>query len=117
MDPFLFNMNLRTYYQNVKRIREGLPEPYTFLTSLSTPNGGKEGVVTEVETPLAAHMIADLSARPATSEEIAAYKAQCDLLRAEAKEEELRSKLRVTLVSDPDIQLETSKPERGARKP
>lgn len=28
-----------------------------------------------------------------------------------------RSKLRVTLVSDPDIQLETSKPERGARKP
>jgi len=110
-------MNLRTYYQNVKRIREGLPEPYTFLTSLSTPNGGKEGVVTEVETALAARMIADLTARQATSEEIAGYQAECDILRAEAKEEELRSKLRVTLVNEPGIRLETGKPERGTGKP
>jgi hypothetical protein len=110
-------MNLRTYYQNVKRIREGLPEPYVFLTSLSTPNGGKEGIVTEVETSLAARMIADLIARIATSEEIAAYQANCDLLRAEAKEDELRSRLRVTLVNEPDIRLETNKPERGAKKP
>ena len=109
-------MNLRTYYQNVKRIREGLPEPYTFLTSLSTPNGGKEGIVTEAETSLAARMIADLTARPSTDEEIAAYRTECERLRAEAKEEEIRSKLRVTLVSDPDP-VETSKPERGARKP
>lgn len=110
-------MNLRTYYQNVRRIREGLPEPYTLLTSLSSPNGGKEGVVTEVETSLAARMIADLAARPATDEEIAAHRAECELLRAEAKEDELRSKLRVTLVSDPGIRLETDKPERGEKKP
>lgn len=110
-------MNLRTYYQNVKRIREGLPEPYTFLASLSTPNGGKEGIVTEVETSLAARMIADLTARPATGEEIAAYQADCQTLRAEAKEVELRSRLRVTLVNEPDIRLETDKPERGTKKP
>lgn len=109
-------MNLRTYYQTVKRIREGLPEPYMLVTSLSTPNGGKEGVVTEVETSLAARMIADLSARPATDEEIAAYQAECERLRGEAKEEEMRSRLRVTLVSEPDIRLETAQPERGGKR-
>lgn len=110
-------MNLRTYYQTVKRIREGLSEPYTLVTSLSTPNGGKEGVVTEVETSLAARMIADLSARLSTDEEIAAYEAECERRRAGAKEEELRNRLRVTLVSEPDIQLETARPERVTRKP
>ena len=73
--------------------------------------------MTEVETALAARMIADLTARQATSEEIAGYQAECDILRAEAKEEELRSKLRVTLVNEPGIRLETGKPERGTGKP
>lgn len=109
-------MNLRMYYQNVKKIREGLPGPYVYLTSLATPNGGKEGMVTEVESGVAARMIADGTARESTPEEVTAHLAECERLLAAAKEDELRSRLRITLVNDSDIRLETAKPERGTRK-
>jgi hypothetical protein len=104
------------YYQNVRQTRERLPEPYVYVTSLKTPNGGREGVVTEVETALAARMIVDGSAREATAEEIAAHLSECERLRAAAQEDELRSRLRVTLVNEPDIRLETGKTDRGTRR-
>lgn len=104
------------YYQNVKQAREKLPAPYVFVTSEKTTNGGKQGVITEVDTALAARMIVDGSARESTPEEIAAHLAECEQLRAAAKEDELRSRLRVTLVNEPDFHMETAKPERGPKR-
>lgn len=104
------------YYQNVKQTRAKLPEPYVFVTSMETTNGGKQGVISEVETALAARMIVDGSARESTPEEIAAHLAACEQLRAAAKEDELRSRLRVTLVNEPDFHMEATKPERGPKR-
>lgn len=104
------------YYQNVKQKRATLPEPYVFVTSMKTTNGGKEGVITEVDTTLAARMIVDGSARESTPEEIAAHLAECDQLRSAAKEDELRNRLRVTLVSEPEFHTEVAKPERGPKR-
>lgn len=98
-------MNLRTYYEKVHKIREGLKEPYVYLTSLATPNGGKEGVVTEVAAELAARMLADGLAREAEEHEILAHQKECETQREAAREEQLRNRLRITLVSDPEIQL------------
>ncbi len=98
-------MNLRKYYDKVQAIRRDLSGPDVYLTSLATPNGGKEGCVAEVPVDLAARMIVDGIARLAEAEEIAAYLSVAEELRAAAQEEHLRNRLRITLVNDSDVQL------------
>ncbi|MCW5963461.1 MAG: hypothetical protein KIT83_05435 [Bryobacterales bacterium] len=98
-------MNLRNYYENVKKIREGLSGQYVYLTSLATPNGGKEGCVSEVPVEVAARMIADGVARKSEVDEILGYQLEAESLRAAAQEDQLRNRLRITLVNEPDIQL------------
>jgi len=102
-------MNLNKYYEEVKMIRRGLSEPFVYLTSLATANGGKQGMVAEVATDLAARMIADGTARESSPEEILAYQQENEALRAAAQEEDLRSRLRITLVNDPEFQLLSEK--------
>jgi hypothetical protein len=52
-------MNLRAYYQKIRDIEQSLLEPFVILISCETPDGGKEGVLTEVPRLLAARMIVD----------------------------------------------------------
>lgn len=58
-------MNLRAHYQKVRELQETLVEPFLVLRSHTTPDGGREGVLTEVPRHLAAEMIADGRARVA----------------------------------------------------
>ena len=58
-------MNLRAHYQKVRELQETLSEPFLVLWSHATPDGGREGVLTEVPRHLAAEMIADGRARVA----------------------------------------------------
>lgn len=108
-------MNLRKYYESVKEARKKLPEPFAYVTSTSTPNGGVEGVVTEVETEIAARMIVDGVATPSSEEEISAFKERREANRIAAKEEELRNKVRITLVNEPAFHFESDKPEKTSR--
>jgi hypothetical protein len=56
-------VNLRNHYRKVRELQEALVEPYLILRSHATPDGGREGVLTEVPRHLAAEMIADGRAR------------------------------------------------------
>jgi len=56
-------VNLRNHYRKVRELQETLVEPFLVLWSHATPDGGKEGVLTEVPRHLAAEMIADGRAR------------------------------------------------------
>lgn len=80
-----------------------------YLTSLASPNGGKEGCVAEVPVDLAARMIADGVARKSDEDEILGYQREAEALRAAAQEDQLRNRLRITLVNEPDIQLSGEK--------
>ncbi len=102
-------MNLTKYYDQVKKIRQDIKEPFVFLTSLATPNGGKEGCVSEAPADLAARMITDGVARLATADEIDSYQTEAEANRLAAKEEQLRNRLRITLVNDADVQLTAEK--------
>ena len=66
-------MDLRAYYKTVRDTEATLPSPHVVMTSLATRDGGKEGVVTEVPTPVAARMIVEGSARRATDSEASAF--------------------------------------------
>lgn len=107
-------MNLRKYYDQVQQIRQDIKEPFVFLSSLATSNGGKAGCVSEVPAELAARMIADGVAQFATAEEIDAYQSEAEALRVTAREEQLRHRVRITLVNEGDLQVAA---EKASAKP
>jgi hypothetical protein len=52
-------VDLRVYYQKVRDVEATIPGPYASVVSLSTPDGGKPGTVTEVPRRVAAKMVVD----------------------------------------------------------
>ena len=74
-------MDLQIYYNKIRDLEQSLTEPSVVLVSLDTPDGGREGVRTEVSRRIAAKMIVEGCARLATTEEAREFQA----LKAEAK--------------------------------
>jgi hypothetical protein len=62
-------MDLRVYYQKLRKIETELIEPFVVLVSRETPDGGKPGVMTEVPRSVAAKMAAEERADIATPEQ------------------------------------------------
>jgi hypothetical protein len=61
-------MDLKNYYRKIREVECQLPDTCV-LVSNETPNGGRAGVRTETTKQIAARMIVDGRARPATDEE------------------------------------------------
>ncbi len=91
-------MDLRAYYKTVRETEATLPSPHVVLVSKATPDGGKEGVVTEVPTPIAARMLVEGSARQATGDEAASFHQKQEEVRVAAHEAAEASKLQVVVV-------------------
>lgn len=66
-------MDMREYFARIKKTALDLGE-FVLITSLETPDGGKAGVVQEVAREIAARLIVERKARPATEEEAASFK-------------------------------------------
>jgi hypothetical protein len=69
-------MDVRVYYQKIRKIEAELPEPYVVVVSRETGDGGKPGVRTEVPRSLAAKLIVEDQATLATAEEAAQFRGQ-----------------------------------------
>jgi len=52
-------MDLRVYYQKLRKIEAEITEPFVVLVSRETPDGGKAGVFTDVPRSTAARMMAE----------------------------------------------------------
>jgi hypothetical protein len=63
-------MDMRMYYRKVREVEATIPGTSTSVVSLATPDGGKEGTITEVPRRVAAKMIVDGTAKLATESEI-----------------------------------------------
>ncbi len=74
-------MDLQVYYKKIRAMEESLHDLSVVLVSLETPDGGREGVRTEVPRRTAARMIVEGGARLATAEEAREFQEQ----KAEAK--------------------------------
>ena len=77
-------MNLRDYYREIAEVQSKIAGTFALVVSLETPNGGREGVPTEVNRATAAKMIVEKKARLASPEELLQLRA--------AKAEEQRHK-------------------------
>ncbi len=93
-------MDLKHYFRKVREIEATISTPHTFVTSLDTSDGGKNGVVTEVSREIAAKMIAEGRALLATTAEREAFLEQQETVRVAAERAEAARRLHVTVVSD-----------------
>ena len=88
------HMDLRVYYQKIRKMEAELADPYVVIVSRETPDGGKAGVRTEVARGLAAKLIVEDQAVLASGEEEAHFREEMERQRAEAQEEfEIPSKI------------------------
>ena len=100
-------MDLRSYYKKVKEAEEQLQGEYLVMVSFATPEGGKDGVKTEVPRRLAAQLIAEGRARIASDDEaILFYEANREALLQHQQDEAAR---RVQVMVIPSSELRKPK--------
>ena len=68
-------MDLRAYYQKIRRIEAGITEASVVVVSRETSDGGRAGVRTDVPRAVAARLIADEKADLASEEDTAKFRA------------------------------------------
>jgi len=83
--PFKNNMDVRIYFQKLRKIEAAIPEPYVVIVSRETSDGGKPGLKTVVARGLAAKLIVEDQAALATPEEAAEFYAETERRRREAE--------------------------------
>ncbi len=96
-------MNLKAYYQRIRDLEHSLLAPFVVLVSQSTPDGGKEGLLTEVPRQLAAKMIADGRAHLANDDEARDFRHRAAEAKRAADEEAMASKMQVTIVPTAEL--------------
>ncbi len=96
-------MNLRAYYKKIREVEHSIPEEFTIVTSLETPDGGRAGVCTEVTRAQAAKLIVEGRARLSTQPE--AERNRRDILeqRKLTEDRQAATKLQIALVSENEL--------------
>lgn len=67
-------MDLRAYYQKIRKTESEIPDENPVIVSVETSEGGRAGRLTEVKRPLAARMVVEGRARLATEQEAADFR-------------------------------------------
>lgn len=107
-------MDLRDYYRRIRDIEAAIPGADALVVSYNTPDGGKQGVMTEAPRSIAARMIAEGRARLATPDEETAFRSSVIEDIAAAEQAALADRLQVAIVSEADI--DSLKPRNRFRK-
>lgn len=107
-------MDLRLFYQKLRKIEQEIPDPHVLVVSHETPDGGRAGQKSEVSRSLAAKMILEGRARLASAEEIAEYRTAVEQGRQEADQRAMAQKIQVNVVSEADFRAirTPSRPEK-----
>jgi hypothetical protein len=71
-------MDLRVYYQKIRKIEAAIKESEAVIVSRETADGGKRGVKTDVPRSVAARLVAEEKADLASAEEAAQYRADVE---------------------------------------
>ena len=96
-------MDLRMFYQKLKKAEQEITDPHVVVVSEETPDGGKAGQKTEVPRSIAARLLVEGRARLASIEEAAGFRTAADQARQEAEQRSLAQKIQVNVVSEADF--------------
>jgi hypothetical protein len=105
-------MDMRVYYQKIRETEAVIEGDSVLTVSLSTPDGGKAGVLTEVSKRTAARAVVEGKARLASQEETAAYRAETAAVRKEIEERALVNQAKFSVIAESEL-----KAIRSALKP
>ena len=107
-------MDLRVFYQKLRKIEEEIAESTVVVVSHETPDGGKAGRKAEVARGVAARLILEGRARLTTPEEAAEYRHALETATREAEQRAMAEKVHVNVISDADLRAikNTPRPEK-----
>lgn len=96
-------MDLRAFFQKLRKIEHEIAEPHVVVVSHETPDGGRAGQLSEVSRSIAARLILEGQAHLASAEEAADFRAAARRALEEAKQRQLAEKVQVNVISDADL--------------
>lgn len=96
-------MDLRVYYQKLKKLEQEITDPHVVVISHETPDGGKAGQKTEVSRSAAARLVVEGRAHLASAEEGAEYRSAAEQSRHSAEQRAIAQKIQVNVVSEADF--------------
>ena len=108
-------MDLRVFYQKIRKVEQELDGDYVVVVSQETADGGRPGRMAEVRKPVAARMIVEGRARLASAEECKTRNAALERAAEALKRREMIERAHVRLLSDADIDAlrAAMKPTKG----
>lgn len=107
-------MDLKAYYEKLRRIEAEMTDRDVVVVSLETPDGGKPGVKIEVPREIAAKLIVESRARLANEEETGALRAETVETKRLADQAAAASRMQLTVLSEAD--MKTLRGRQRARK-
>jgi hypothetical protein len=96
-------MDLRAFYQKLRKIEREITDAHVVVVSHETPDGGRPGQLAEVSRTIAARLILEGRARLATMEESAEFYKAAQQAVQEARQREMAGKVQVNVISEADL--------------
>jgi hypothetical protein len=96
-------MDLRLFFQKLRKIEQEIVEPHVVVVSHETPDGGRAGQLAEVSRSIAARLILEGHAHLATAEESADFKNAARKALEDAQHRVMADKVQVNVISDADL--------------
>lgn len=98
-------MDLRVFYQKLRKIEQEIADPNVIIVSNETPDGGRAGQKSEVSRCIAARSILEGRARLATAEETATYRAGVEAALKEAEQRAMAQRVQVNVITEADLRV------------
>jgi uncharacterized Fe-S cluster-containing radical SAM superfamily enzyme len=96
-------MDLKAFYQKLRKIEFEIIEPNVVVVSHETSDGGRAGMKVEVSRIIAARLLLEGRARLATSEETAEYRETIEVARREDEQRIAAQRVQVNLITDAEL--------------
>ncbi len=110
-------MDLRVFYQKLRKVEQEIADPHVVVVSNETPDGGRAGQKSEVSRNMAARLVVEGKARLASPQESAEFRSVIELGRREAEQRALAQKIQVNVVSEADFRMVKSTPPPADNTP
>lgn len=96
-------MDLKVFYQKLRKIEAGIREACAVVVSLETPDGGRAGVRTEAPRAVAARLVAEDKARLAEPKEAAAFRQEMADASEAAERAVAASRVQLTVIPEAEL--------------
>ena len=108
-------MDLKLFYQKIRKLQEEIPTPHVVVVSHDTPDGGKAGRKTEVTRAIAARMVVEGRARLATPEETAEYQSELEQAHRQVEQETVASREQLNSLRDSVLKALKTPPKTAGK--